>query len=46
MLAAFLVMFLKNVLMNFFAPSLDKAARENAQKRSLHYTMVLGYSII
>lgn len=32
MLAAFVVMFLKNVFMNIFAPSLDKAAREGNQK--------------
>lgn len=49
MLAAFVVMFLKNVLMNVFAPALDDAARENNQKKivALHYgTWVLYYLII
>lgn len=49
MLAAFVVMFLKNILMNFFAPFLDKAARENNQKKivALHYgTWVFYYLII
>lgn len=49
MLAAFVVMFLKNVLMNVFAPSLDKAARENNQKKivALHYgTWIFYYLII
>lgn len=49
MLAAFVVMFLKNVLMNVFAPALDNAARENNQKKivALHYgTWVLYYLII
>lgn len=49
MLAAFVVMFLKNVLMNVFAPALDNAARENDQKKivALHYgTWVLYYLII
>ena len=32
MLAAVVVMFLKNVFMNIFAPSLDKAAREGNEK--------------
>ena len=49
MLAAFVVMFLKNVLMNIFAPALDKAARENNQKAivGLHYgTWIIYYFII
>ena len=49
MLAAFVVMLLKNVLMNVFAPALDDAARENNQKKivALHYgTWVLYYLII
>lgn len=49
MLAAFVVMFLKNVLMNVFAPALDNAARENDQKKivALHYgTWALYYLII
>lgn len=49
MLAAFVVMFLKNVLMNIFAPALDKAAREDNQKMIvlLHYgTWVFYYLII
>lgn len=49
MLAAFVVMFLKNVLMNVFAPALDDAARENNQKKivALHYgTWALYYLII
>ena len=49
MLAAFVVMFLKNILFNIFAPILDKAARENAQKRIivLHFgTWTLYYFII
>lgn len=49
MLAAFVVMFLKNVFMNIFAPILDKAARENNQKMivALHYgTWVIYYLII
>lgn len=49
MLAAFVVMFLKNVFMNIFAPMLDKAARENNQKMivALHYgTWVIYYLII
>ena len=39
MLAAFVVMLLKNVVMNVFAPLLDKYARENNQKGIvfLHY---------
>lgn len=39
MLAAFVVMLLKNVVMNIFAPLLDKYARENNQKGIvfLHY---------
>lgn len=48
-LAAFVVMFMKNVLMNIFAPTLDKAARENNQKKivMLHYgTWVFYYVII
>ena len=47
--AAFVVMFLKNVLMNVFAPALDDAARENNQKKivALHYgTWALYYLII
>ncbi|HHZ9663537.1 TPA: PTS mannose/fructose/sorbose/N-acetylgalactosamine transporter subunit IIC [Enterococcus faecalis] len=49
MLAAFVVMFLKNVFMNIFAPSLDKAAREGNQKMvvTLHYgTWIIYYLII
>ncbi len=49
MLAAFVVMFLKNVLMNVFASALDDAARENNQKKivALHYgTWALYYLII
>ena len=49
MLAAFVVMFLKNVFMNIFAPALDKAAREGNQKMIvlLHYgTWVIYYLII
>lgn len=49
MLAAFIVMFLKNVFMNIFAPFLDKAAAENDQKKivALHYgTWVIYYLII
>lgn len=49
MLAAFVVMFLKNVFMNIFAPMLDKAARDNNQKLivTLHYgTWVIYYLII
>lgn len=49
MLAAFVVMFLKNVLMNIFAPALDDAARENNQRKivALHYgTWALYYLII
>lgn len=49
MLAAFVVMFLKNVFMNIFAPMLDKAARENNQKMivALHYgTWIIYYLII
>lgn len=49
MLSAFVVMFLKNVLMNVFAPSLDKAARENNQRKVvfMHYgTWVFYYLII
>ncbi|MCU2228800.1 PTS mannose/fructose/sorbose/N-acetylgalactosamine transporter subunit IIC [Enterococcus faecalis] len=48
-LAAFVVMFLKNVFMNIFAPSLDKAAREGNQKMvvTLHYgTWIIYYLII
>ncbi|HFD6919697.1 TPA: PTS mannose/fructose/sorbose/N-acetylgalactosamine transporter subunit IIC [Enterococcus faecium] len=49
MLAAVVVMFLKNVFMNIFAPSLDKAAREGNEKMvvALHYgTWVIYYVII
>ncbi|MGX7014490.1 PTS mannose/fructose/sorbose/N-acetylgalactosamine transporter subunit IIC [Vagococcus silagei] len=48
MLAAFVVMFLKNVFMNIFAPMLDKAARENNQKMivALHYGTWLIYYLI
>ncbi|KAF1304178.1 PTS mannose/fructose/sorbose/N-acetylgalactosamine transporter subunit IIC [Enterococcus saccharolyticus] len=49
MLAAFVVMFLKNVFMNIFAPLLDKAARENNQFMIsfLHWgTWVIYYLII
>lgn len=49
MLAAFVVMFLKNVFMNMFAPILDKAAKENNQKTivALHYgTWIIYYLII
>lgn len=49
MLAAFVVMFLKNVFMNIFAPLLDKYARNNEQKKivALHYgTWIIYYFII
>ena len=49
MLAAFVVMIWKNVLMNVFAPALDDAARENNQKKivALHFgTWALYYLII
>ncbi len=49
MLAAFVVMFLKNVFMNIFAPILDKAARENNQGMivTLHWgTWIIYYLII
>lgn len=48
MLAAFVVMFLKNVFFNLFAPPLDKAARENNQKMIvfLHYGTWLLYFLI
>ncbi|PMC57894.1 PTS mannose transporter subunit IIC [Dolosicoccus paucivorans] len=49
MLAAFVVMFLKNVFMNIFAPLLDKYARNNQQGKivALHYgTWVIYYIII
>ncbi len=48
MLAAVVVMFLKNVFMNIFAPMLDKAARENNQKMivALHYGTWLIYYLI
>ncbi|MDR0921003.1 MAG: PTS mannose/fructose/sorbose/N-acetylgalactosamine transporter subunit IIC [Lactobacillales bacterium] len=49
MLTAFVVMFMKNVLFNVFAPSLEQAARTNNQKKIvfLHYgTWVLYYVII
>ena len=49
MLAAFVVMFLKNVFMNIFAPFLDRAAAANAQGKivAMHYgTWVLYYIII
>ena len=49
MLAAFVVMFLKNVLMNVFAPVLDRAAEENKQGCiiALHYgTWIFYYLII
>lgn len=48
MLAAFVVMFLKNVFMNIFAPSLDKAAREDNQRMIvlLHYGTWLIYYLI
>lgn len=49
MLAAFVVMFLKNVLMNIFAPMLDRVARENNQRKIvvLHYgTWIFYYFII
>lgn len=48
-LAAFVVMFLKNVFMNIFAPAVDVAARENNQKKLvlLHYgTWFIYYLII
>lgn len=49
MLAAFVVMFMKNVLFNIFAPYLDRAASDNNQKAIvfLHYgTWILYYFII
>lgn len=49
MLAAFVVMFLKNVFMNLFAPMVDKAAQTNNQKAlvGLHYgTWIIYYLII
>lgn len=48
MLAAFVVMFLKNVFMNIFAPALDKAAREGNQKMivRLHYGTWFIYFVI
>jgi mannose PTS system EIIC component len=49
MLAAFVVMFLKNVFMNIFAPFLDRAAAENRQGQiiALHYgTWIFYYLII
>ncbi|AOF48669.1 PTS mannose/fructose/sorbose/N-acetylgalactosamine transporter subunit IIC [Tetragenococcus halophilus] len=49
MLAAFVVMFLKNVFMNLFAPILDKAAREANERMiiTLHWgTWVIYYLII
>ncbi|MEQ9764157.1 PTS mannose/fructose/sorbose/N-acetylgalactosamine transporter subunit IIC [Streptococcus jiangjianxini] len=49
MLAAFVVMFLKNVFMNIFAPMVDKAAAENNQRAlvGLHYgTWIIYYLII
>lgn len=49
MLAAFVVMFLKNVFMNIFAPFLDKAAAANNQKAivGMHYgTWIFYYLII
>lgn len=49
MLAAFIVMFLKNVFMNIFAPAFDNAAAEGSQKKivALHYgTWVIYYLII
>ncbi len=49
MLAAFIVMFLKNVFMNLFAPSFDRAAAAGDQKKivALHYgTWVIYYLII
>lgn len=48
MLAAFVVMFLKNVFMNIFAPALDKFARENNQKGIvfLHYFSFVVYFFI
>ena len=49
MLAAFVVMFLKNVFMNIFAPVLDKIAREGKEKQivALHYgTWIIYYVII
>ncbi|HFE2334905.1 TPA: PTS mannose/fructose/sorbose/N-acetylgalactosamine transporter subunit IIC [Streptococcus agalactiae] len=49
MLAAFVVMFLKNVFMNIFAPMVDKAAAANHQGKlvMLHYgTWIIYYLII
>ncbi|WP_025730098.1 PTS mannose/fructose/sorbose/N-acetylgalactosamine transporter subunit IIC [Atopobacter phocae] len=49
MLAAFVVMFMKNVFMNLFAPFLDKYARTNQQGKiiALHYgTWIIYYFII
>ncbi len=49
MLAAFIVMFLKNVFMNLFAPAFDRAAAEGSQRKivALHYgTWVIYYLII
>lgn len=47
-LAAFVVMFMKNVVMNFFAPSLDEAARENKQGKivALHYGTWIFYFVV
>lgn len=49
MLVAFVVMFLKNVFMNIFAPAVDEAARTNNQRKLvfIHYgTWVFYYLII
>lgn len=48
MLAAFVVMFLKNVFMNFFAPILDRVAAKNGQKQIvlLHYGTWIFYYVI
>lgn len=47
-LAAFVVMFLKNVFMNFFAPILDRVAAKNGQKQIvlLHYGTWIFYYVI
>ncbi|MDO4670077.1 MAG: PTS mannose/fructose/sorbose/N-acetylgalactosamine transporter subunit IIC [Aerococcus sp.] len=48
-LAAIVIMFMKNVFMNIFAPLLDKYACENDQKKivMLHYgTWVIYYAIV
>ncbi|RLK62904.1 PTS mannose/fructose/sorbose/N-acetylgalactosamine transporter subunit IIC [Atopobacter sp. AH10] len=49
MLSAIVVMFMKNVFMNIFAPVLDKYAREGSEKKivALHYgSWIIYYAII